>query len=678
MKINSSMCLFRIILVFLFVLEARSETVELNFRLCGTFYYSIYGYGDVSVWVKNGGTNVVTGSISFSGQEGNSASGILSDTTFPSTYTWGKIDKNFSCSIDISPTTGTRLEFGMKVTGLRMLGDFLDDWYYTAAPATTGSQGLVLTSINGPACEFIASNTVLTSEVWCEGRQTAVSTQFPNTSHSLRGNHNDKTNYCAEAIASAPMGLGNLIQFQVWTQSGGSSDLVYDWWDASLAASNFAPNFRLQNLGVRSATTNATTFPGGTARLTVNMTGQEPFTYQWYQSGSAIVGATSNVLMISNVVANLRELTMTANNPQGSMDGPSLGVTVTPVAAWGSDLYGQCDVPVEATNAIQIAGGRWHTVALKKDGTVCAWGSDYAGETHLPADLTNVASVAAGTYFTAALLDNGSVRLFGDNSYGVLNCPTTISDFKSIAAGQYHCLGLRSNGTVVAWGRNSYGQTNVPTDVTGVQAVSAGYDHSLALLTNGTVRAWGTNNCGQCDVPPDLSNVVAIVAGDSANWVLKRDGRVVTWGDNSYGQTNMPVDLTNVVALAGYAHCIALKSDGTVVVWGGTGGLDYGQTNAPAGLSNVVSVAGVGRHCVALVKMPEVSRALDNIIADTDGVHISMQTEGGKNYTLEYSASLTSTNWLPVQTLSGNGLIRKFSDTSARDRQRFYRVQITQ
>jgi hypothetical protein len=45
-------------------------------------------------------------------------------------------------------------------------------------------------------------------------------------------------------------------------------------------------------------------------------------------------------------------------------------------------------------------------------------------------------------------------------------------------------------------------------------------------------------------------------------------------------------------------NTVALKSNGTVVVWGDN---YYGQTNVPAGLSGVTAIAAGQRHTVALV-----------------------------------------------------------------------------
>jgi hypothetical protein len=46
---------------------------------------------------------------------------------------------------------------------------------------------------------------------------------------------------------------------------------------------------------------------------------------------------------------------------------------------------------------------------------------------------------------------------------------------------------------------------------------------------------------------------------------------------------------------------VALKSDGTVVAWGGN---ESGQTTVPSGLSNVIAIDAGGSHALAVVGQP--------------------------------------------------------------------------
>jgi len=68
---------------------------------------------------------------------------------------------------------------------------------------------------------------------------------------------------------------------------------------------------------------------------------------------------------------------------------------------------------------------------------------------------------------------------------------------------------------------------------------------------------------------------------------LKEDGTVVVWGSNGSGQCNVPNGLKGVVGIAGgSSNSLALKEDGTVVVWGYNGS---GQCDVPNGLDVRIS-----------------------------------------------------------------------------------------
>jgi len=283
----------------------------------------------------------------------------------------------------------------------------------------------------------------------------------------------------------------------------------------------------------------------------------------------------------------------------------------TMVVGWGNSDYGQSDVPAGITNAVMVAGGHDHTLALLNDGTVIAWGRNDFGQSNVPPNLVGVSMIGAGKYHNVALLTNGTVTAWGWNipalGYTMTNVPPDLTNATVISAQMLHSLALRSNGTVVAWGYNGSGETNVPAGLTDVTAIAAGGQHNLVVKADGTVVAWGWNPYGQCDVPAGLSNVWDVAAGWGHSVALKRDGTVVAWGDNRYGQTDVPGDLSNVVAIAagadesvnGSGYTLALKSDGKVVAWG------QSEVNTPmAGLSNVIAMAGGRHHGLAIRSGP--------------------------------------------------------------------------
>jgi hypothetical protein len=86
---------------------------------------------------------------------------------------------------------------------------------------------------------------------------------------------------------------------------------------------------------------------------------------------------------------------------------------------------------------------------------------------------------------------------------------------------------------------------------------------------------------------------VDVAAGWAHSVALKSDGTVTAWGDNTYGQTNVPAGLTNAVAIAagGFygvsGYTMVLKKDGMVVT--------FGENKAAAplgGLNHVIAIGG--------------------------------------------------------------------------------------
>ena len=272
------------------------------------------------------------------------------------------------------------------------------------------------------------------------------------------------------------------------------------------------------------------------------------------------------------------------------------------VVGWGKNDDGQRTVPSGLANAIAVAAGGSHSLALKSDGSVIAWGDNFLGQRTVPVGLANVVAVVAGYSHSLALKADGSVGAWGWNGHGQSTVPVGLADVIAVAAGVYHSLALKADGAVVAWGLNSYGQSTVPAALANVIAVAAGGHHSLALKTDGTVVAWGWNDYGQTTVPAGLSNVIAVAAGGTHSLALKANGTVVAWGWNGHGQTTIPAGLANVIAVAaGAGHALALKAGGAVVAWGDN---LYGQRNVPLTLANVITVAAGFGHSLALTRTP--------------------------------------------------------------------------
>ena len=102
----------------------------------------------------------------------------------------------------------------------------------------------------------------------------------------------------------------------------------------------------------------------------------------------------------------------------------------TSLVAWGDNTYGQTLVPPGLTNAISIAQGGMHGLAINGDNTVTAWGYNsnattpltYVGQAVVPARLSNVVAIAAGYNSSMSIKSDGLISIWGDP--GETNLPS--------------------------------------------------------------------------------------------------------------------------------------------------------------------------------------------------------------------------------------------------------------
>jgi len=251
------------------------------------------------------------------------------------------------------------------------------------------------------------------------------------------------------------------------------------------------------------------------------------------------------------------------------------------------------------TNAIAIAAGKMHALAIRSDSTVVGWGYNNKGQaTGVPTAgptvgvvkldgqiLSNVVAVAAGVSSSLALKSDGTVVSWGMQMAGnKMHTTVGLSNVVSIADGLFG-ITVTSDGSVFNTRGDQY-KTLSNVVAIAIQTGSGGGNvvRAIALKNDATV----VESVLDHDDPPvtvGVSNAVAVSAGGLPKLALKRDGTVFGWNDGS----NVPGGLSNVVAIsAGSRHSLALKKDGTVTMWG------YYRPQAlavPEGLSNVVAVA---------------------------------------------------------------------------------------
>ena len=294
--------------------------------------------------------------------------------------------------------------------------------------------------------------------------------------------------------------------------------------------------------------------------------------------------------------------------------------------AWGFNNYGQLgngntsnrNTPVivkkpagvsDDFTYVQVSAGTDHSLAVGSDGYAYAWGNNNNGQ--LGNNITSFSSVP--------------VRVC-DPSTGS-NADTGLKAIQ-VSAGRLFSLAIDQDGNIWAWGYNDNGQlgngktrgTNTPQSVlldpkhasTVLKAVqvSAGDFHSLAIDQDGNTWAWGRNDYGQLgngktsgtNANPTPSSVlldpkhastvlkaVQVSAGGSLSLAIDQDGNTWAWGHNDYGQLGNgstsslrnpvpgsvllnPKDTSTVLKAvqvsAGWAHSLAVDTDGNAWAWG--------------------------------------------------------------------------------------------------------------
>ena len=323
------------------------------------------------------------------------------------------------------------------------------------------------------------------------------------------------------------------------------------------------------------------------------------------------------------------------------------------VYTWGTNESGQLGngtttenhTPTEisslSSGVSSLASGLSDNMALKSDGTLYAWGynendselgagSSPSTQSDVPAAVSGasgITQIAAAKSHYLALKSDGTVWTWEDPNPGEISNGTTITGSSSavqvsglsgiieVACGNYFNMALKSDGSVWAWGQNTAGelgngtttddQTPAKVEVSsgvylsGITAISSSGFYGMALKSDGTVWTWGNNDNGTLGngnytdtnyaaqitttsvSGVSLVSITAISAGAHDALALKSDGTVWVWGTEYYGELGdgsssnsnplpSPISsLSGVTAVsAGYFHNLALLTGGTVKAWG--------------------------------------------------------------------------------------------------------------
>jgi alpha-tubulin suppressor-like RCC1 family protein len=317
----------------------------------------------------------------------------------------------------------------------------------------------------------------------------------------------------------------------------------------------------------------------------------------------AATGSSSPITVTGLSAGQSYTVTVSATNAYGPSGGSAASNSQEAkkfsgqLWAWGKNHYGMLgdgttvnkSSPVQVgalTTWVQMAGGGYHTVALKTDGTMWCWGRNHKGQLGQGDTTDRSSPVQVGALTTWASIGT-------DEGYGGF------------------CLAVKTDGTLWAWGWDNYGQlgqSNTTDYSSPVQvgaltdwlSVAGGHYTATAVKTDGTLWAWGQNDKGQLAQGNTTNRSSPVQVGALTDWstvvqgsahvaASKTDGTLWTWGYNYFGQLgdgtsghvnnkSSPVQVGSLTTWnppgAGGYNTMASSTAGTL--WG-TGKNDDGQ-----------------------------------------------------------------------------------------------------
>ena len=203
------------------------------------------------------------------------------------------------------------------------------------------------------------------------------------------------------------------------------------------------------------------------------------------------------------------------------------------------------------------------------------------------------------------------------------------TNWKQVSAGGAHTVAIKTDGTLWTWGYNNRGQLGDNTIITRSTPVTTfaggnnwkqvfcGNERTLAIKTDGSLWVWGQNNAGLGinNASGDRSTPVttfaggtdwkSVASGGSHTVAIKTDGTLWVWGGGSDGKlgTNNTAERSIPVTTfaggntwkqvaCGYFNTTAIKTDGSLWTWGRNNEAQLGTNGGPNRSTPVTTFAG--------------------------------------------------------------------------------------
>lgn len=200
----------------------------------------------------------------------------------------------------------------------------------------------------------------------------------------------------------------------------------------------------------------------------------------------------------------------------------------------GINDYGQCNVPIGLSGAIQVTAGGYHSCALLMDGTVTCWGGCWLRDSScmLACGAWLVCGLSKLGYQCAhCMLVDAARPCAGSNYYGEGAVPAGLSNIVQIAAGGDHTCALKTDRTVVCWGAAAPAcQALLVSCVTQMSGAGDTCQRPLGAVAECWRVHMHAGHPAATVVPTSLSGIVQIMAGSFHTCALRSNGTVACWG----------------------------------------------------------------------------------------------------------------------------------------------------
>ena len=355
------------------------------------------------------------------------------------------------------------------------------------------------------------------------------------------------------------------------------------------------------------------------------------------------------------------------------------------------------------------SGGGGGGAAVKTDGTLWIWGLNQRGQLGIgttinrssPGQVIGAATtwkqVALGYSSAAGVKTDGTLWTWGDNTLGALGIgcvcvlgPGPTNNWQQISSTCGVKAGIKCDGTLWMWGCGVNGglgngttiNQSSPVQTVGaattwcqisVSIFGAAGNSSVGLKTDGTLWSMGNNNCGQLGGGTTQAGACSPIQilGGGTTWKqaasgsllqggVKTDGTLWMWGFNGLGNLGNGTTITQSSPVqtiaAGTTWCqvsigtcntvVAVKTDGTLWVWGNNINGSLGGGTTLAAVSSPIQVLGGGTTW----KQAAIGVAGGIGAIKTDG---TLWTWGGSNLTGQLGDGTTFNRSSPVQIFGG-------------------------